>query len=366
MAFMIKQQALLFILFGGFYFLYNVLRDRPILWPRSLIRSGLYAVGVVLPFIISCLILWFLKVFDKFWFWTYTYPKEYSSQISLSEGVKLLWQSLFQIVSQGLFIWILAGLGLISITWNTKARRHAFFILTFLSLSFLSVCPGLYFRTHYFILLLPAVAMLAGVGISSFAELFSRGRPSFLKKAVPALLVFVVLFQSVHKQNDYLFRLSPERVSRVIYGLNPFPESLKIAEYIKNHSTAGDTIAILGSEPQIFFYSDRRSATKHIVVFPLMLKHRYVTKMQQEMIGEIESARPKYLIFVSISTSWMINPDSDKTIFTWFNQYQQKYYKRMGVIDLISEENTVYRWGQEVLGYSPQSQFWIEVFERMN
>jgi hypothetical protein len=255
--------------------------------------------------------------------------------------------------------------GLISIAWNTKARRHAFFILTFLSLSFLSVCPGLYFRTHYFILLLPAVAMLAGVGISSFAELFSRGRPSFLKKAVPALLVFVVLFQSVHKQNDYLFRLSPERVSRVIYGLNPFPESLKIAEYIKNHSAAGDTIAILGSEPQIFFYSDRRSATKHIVVYPLMLKHRYVTKMQQEMIGEIESARPKYLIFVSISTSWMINPDSDKTIFTWFDRYQQKYYKRMGVIDLISEENTVYRWGQEALEYSPQSKFWIEVFERM-
>jgi hypothetical protein len=36
-------------------------------------------------------------------------------------------------------------------------------------------------------------------------------------------------------------------------SVNPFPESIEIGEYIKNHSTKDDKIAELGSEPQLFF-----------------------------------------------------------------------------------------------------------------
>ena len=47
------------------------------------------------------------------------------------------------------------------------------FAVGFLFFSFLSVCPGFYFRQHYFILFLPAVALFAGVG-AYFASLPAR------------------------------------------------------------------------------------------------------------------------------------------------------------------------------------------------
>ena len=49
----------------------------------------------------------------------------------------------------------------------------ASFLREFLLFSFLAVCPGFYFRRHYFILMLPAIALLAGVAVS-----FGEGKPA--------------------------------------------------------------------------------------------------------------------------------------------------------------------------------------------
>ena len=46
--------------------------------------------------------------------------------------------------------------------------------------------------------------------------------------------------------------MTPVEVCRMMYGANPFPESYPIAEYLKEHTSAGDRIAVIGSEPQIF------------------------------------------------------------------------------------------------------------------
>lgn len=365
-AFIIKQTSVVFILFGGLYLVYSLLRVRPIIWSPILLKCVLFSIGVLLPFILCCFILWQGKAFDNFWFWTFIYPKLYISVLSLSSGLNKLKYEIFRIIGQAVLLWVLAGIGLTAIAWSKKARSQAPFILMFFLLSFLSVCPGLYFRPHYFIFLLPATALLVGTSISSITERFSKSHSAVLKKAVPSLLVFIVIFHSVYTQRVFLFQMNPEQVSRLTYGANPFPESLRIAEYIKKHSTKSDYVAVFGSEPQINFYSGRRSPTRHITTYQMMLKHKYAAKMQQEMILEIESARPKFLIFVSIPTSWMINPDSERMIFTWFNQYQQKYYNRVGIIDIISDQNTVYRWGQESLDYSPLSKYWVAVFERID
>lgn len=64
------------------------------------------------------------------------------------------------------------------------------------------------------------------------------------------------------------------------YGLNPFPESLEIGRFIRENSAENDRIAVIGSEPQIYFYSDRRAATGHIYTYALMedLPIRYPCK----------------------------------------------------------------------------------------
>jgi len=173
-----------------------------------------------------------------------------------------------------------------------------------------------------------------------------------------------VMSFTLYQQWNFFFVMRPSTVSRMTYGFNPFPESVEISRFIKENSAKDDRIAVIGSEPQIYFYSNRRSATGHIYTYALMGKHSYALKMQEEMIREIESARPKFLVFVNVPTSWLVRAESEGMIFEWFQQYQQKYYRPVGIIDIISEKQTVYRWGSEALEYSPQSKYWLVVLQR--
>ena len=148
-----------------------------------------------------------------------------------------------------------------------------------------------------------------------------------------------------------------------MYGANPFPESIEIAKYLRENSTSEDKIAVIGSEPQIYFYSNRRAATGYIYTYALMEDHPYAIKMQGEMINEIESAEPKYMVFVNVLTSWLRTEKSNDMIFKWFLQYI-KHYRKVGVVDIIGNDRTDYYWGDEASGYEPKSKLWLAVFER--
>ena len=97
-----------------------------------------------------------------------------------------------------------------------------------------------------------------------------------------------------------------------------------------------------------------------------MKSHPYAQQMQREMISEIESAAPKFIIFVRSYLSWLPEPGSCNDIFDWFEQYQQKYYTRVGIVDIRNASSTVYRWDEEAFNYEPASENWIAVFKRKN
>jgi len=181
--------------------------------------------------------------------------------------------------------------------------------------------------------------------------------------AVPVVLVIAALAQPLYASRDVLFQLGPDQISRLIYGRNPFPESVPIARYIREHTQPGDRVAVVGSEPQIYFYAGRRSATGYIYTYPLMELQPYATGMQQAMIREIESADPRYVVFVRAVGSWLVRENSDKTVFGWFEQYQRDL-KRVGVVDIPSRQETVYRWGDDAATYAPRSDVWLMIFER--
>ena len=148
------------------------------------------------------------------------------------------------------------------------------------------------------------------------------------------------------------------------YGANPFPESLQIAAYIKMHTGKDDRIAVLGSEPQIFFYANRLSATGYIYIYGLMENQKYALQMQQEMIKEIEAAKPKFLVLVRVGASWMMQPNSYKVILDWGEAYVGENCERVGVVDILDKDYTLYLWGRDALHYSPRSKSFIFIYQR--
>jgi hypothetical protein len=362
--FIMKQHGAAFVIFGALYLLFRELRRRPFTWRHFAARGIVFLVGLLLPFVVTCLILWWVGVFDEFRFWTFEYAHQYVSAVPLSVGLKNLQMVMVDIGGSAVFLWILAGIGLTSFLWNKRIRQHSLFVGGLFVFSFLAVCPGLYFRRHYFILLLPAVSLLAGIGAASIRDLFGRSRYTMISKATPMLLAVFVLCHASYQQRVVIFQADSRMVSRIIYGANPFPESLEVARFIKEHSDNDDTIAVIGSEPQIYFYSNRRAATGYIYTYALMENHSYARKMQEQMIREVESASPKFLVFVNVSTSWLARPDSEKMIFEWLKQYMNENYRKVGIIDIISQELTVYRWGRECEDYVPRSSCWVAVLQQ--
>jgi hypothetical protein len=361
---LMKQHGAAFVLFGGLFLVYREALRKPVTWMGGGARAALYATGAAIPFGLTCLLLWRAGVFETFWFWTFDYAREYVTSVPLGPGLGMLRQKMTGIPLSALALWILAAAGLISLLWNRTAARHAPFAVGFLLFSFLALCPGFYFRAHYFVLLLPAVALFCGLGAEAMRSVLGRlGRPALGAGAL-VLVCLLVLGHALYQQRDYFFRLSPTQVSRLVYGGNPFPESLVVARFIRQHSEAGDRIAVLGSEPQICFYAGRRSATGHIYTYGLMEGHPYASRMQREMIAEIEAAKPRFLVFVKVPTSWLMRPDSDMTIFSWWEQYHQTDYQIVGVADIGWPRETEYRWGVEAARYRPKSKFGIVVLVR--
>lgn len=123
---------------------------------------------------------------------------------------------------------------------------------------------------------------------------------------------------------------------------------------------------MLGSEPEIYFYAGRRSASGHIYTDHMMRPHPYALMMQQEFVHDIEEARPEYVVFVTVPTSWLRTPRSVPMIFEWWKQFAPQHYSEVGIADIISADQTEYRWDQAVASYRPRSSQLLLVMRRMD
>jgi hypothetical protein len=64
--------------------------------------------------------------------------------------------------------------------------------------------------------------------------------------------------------------------------------------------------------------------------------------MQGEMIHEIESAQPKYLISITMSLSWLRLPRSETQILEWAQRYTADNYVPAGFVNIIASDRVEY------------------------
>jgi hypothetical protein len=364
LAFLMKQPGIFFTIFGILYLVWGEMNRDPRVWKRAIMRGILFSTGFATPFALTCVLLLAAGVFNKFWFWTFAYAWEYGSQVPFWLGLQIFLSNTPEVIGPSFLLWILAAVGVTALLWDSNARRNAMFIAGFLIFSFASVCPGFYFRQHYYILLLPVLALLIGIAVSAGRRFFFSPRYPTTLQTAPVVIFLLAAGYTINQQKLFFFTANPRDACRMIYGLNPFPETVEISKYLNSHTAEGDRIAVIGSEPQVYFYSRRHSATGHIYTYGLMEEQRYASTMQQEMISEIEAAQPRYMLFVNISTSWLARPNSEKMIFDWFDQYSREQYTLTGVVDLLSANRTEYYFGEEALKHPPRSDAFLLIFKR--
>lgn len=363
-AVMMKQPAIFFLPLAIVGVCWEELFEVPRRFTRAAVNSALLAAGAAIPFGVLIAVLTMQGVVGRFAFWTIRYAQEYVSEVPLSSAWLVFASAWQEITAENLPIWLFAGFGLAAL-WLAKWPAHVrVFVGGLLVASLLAISPGFYFREHYFILLLPATALLAGVGVVTIERLLERMVSAGAARAAAATVFVLLLAAYITQERVYLFSVGPRDLSRARYGFNPFVEAPAIAAYLREHTAPEDRIAVVGSEPEIYFYAQRTSATAYIYTYPLMEPQPFARRMQEEMIQQIEAAHPKYLVFVTISTSWLARPDSDQTILGWTKRYAARCYDVVGIADIYSAKQTEIVWDVKAANYRPRSQNLVVTLRR--
>lgn len=362
-----KQSGIMFSIFGASLFVvqYFNRKDGGI---KKLLRGfGIYVAGGFLMTAVVFLYLLISGVFSNFWFWTFEYPFAYGGQVTLQKGLGYFSENFTNITSGFIPMWILAAAG-IPLLFFAKFRMERGFVIPFVLLlfvfSFISIVPGMYFRPHYFISILPSVAVSTAVTTQFLSGIRLAGLSRGIRNALAFILIILFTGIGISQNKNYYFSESPDDISRRIYGLNPFVESEAIGEFIRRNSDKNDKIAVFGSEPQFYFFARRLSATGFIYMYPMMEDHKYNQHMQDQMIGEVEAADPKILVFVDITTSWLKKSESPTEIFSWSMQLVRKgNYELIGTVEIFSDA-TLYKFTDVAMKNQPESKYRVRIYKK--
>lgn len=129
------------------------------------------------------------------------------------------------------------------------------------------------------------------------------------------------------------FGLTPDELGIWIYGLeNPFNESKLVAQKVVENSNYSDKIFVAGSEPQIYFYSQRLSPTRFIITYPLNIYSPKREIYQTEVVKELSRNKPRIIVYSNKDTSGLWEKDSPKIFLDYIKDLISKDYYLLGAV----------------------------------
>lgn len=321
-AIIVKQPALL----AGIIYLPLIGKD----FTKSFKRVSSLAIGVAIPFIVILIPIFLSGAFDNFVRWIFVYAPQYAAT---EQDGNSWWDFLQKCYNSiGVFwpVWLTALLGT---TLMSETFRKYDVLIFFMIGSLLCMVPGFFFRPHYFVFALPAIS------ITSIYVLYSI---DFASKRFS--LILVVLFLAIgSKSIFYNYSHSNFEIMRFAYGIDPFYESPQISDFIKQNTSEDDRLFIFGNEPQLYFYSDRRSASEFIYTYPLVENQSLNVEMQQRMISQVDSLKPK-MIIVTHEESWQVNEHTPMLMFDWIDSLVNTNYQEIGMMENYMQAHATFSW----------------------
>jgi hypothetical protein len=312
-AMMIKQTALFEAVFFGFCLALLAYRER-----NDWERLGRYALGALMVPSMFLAYFWGRGAMPQFLECVFFYNTAYGSEAARTGMVWMGIQELFYNIKETAPAeWGIWALALMSVSSEGRRLPGMAWAWAWFGFSFLAVSAGLRFMNHYFVQLAPALSLLTGLGVSAVLQRI----PERVKERTILVLAACVLFLPYLISNRWaLSSGKPEDISRKIYDINPFVESVPLATYIRETTKPEDKVYVFGSEPQVLFLSKRHSATRFIQFSALTSDYKSAREMQLEAIAEIEASKPEVVVWIKIPLSHMAKPHSRTEILHYSNQ----------------------------------------------
>ncbi len=359
---LMKQAGAFFGLLAFGWLLLRELREawRSRGWAGAAVRLLALGSGGLVPLGVAALWIWRSGAWEPFWWWGVVYAKAYASMVSPAQGWPYAAEVLSSLLRHAPVLVVLAGVGLVVLFCRAALRRWRWWLLALTAVAAAAVCPGWYFRPHYFLLLLPPAAVLCGVAVVGGTDWLARRCPRWPLAVLPLLLAAAGTAQVLWADREVFFRLTPAEACKKVYGINPFSESMEIARFLREHTAPDTRLAILGSEPQILFYANRRAVTPFLYTYPLLESQPYARGMQREFAQRVEAADPDYLVLVRIDVSWLAAPGAELWIFDWIAEYQRGF-DLVGLVDIYPDRAGEFRWFDRPTPTQPKTNWWVAI-----
>lgn len=333
LAICIKQQAFFYPVFGVTALL--IRRRR-----AGLLTAGALLAGSAVP--LALLAGWFAVQgrFQDFFFWTIQLPIQLADGQNVDSGAWFL-QFSGMVMQYWWPVWALALAGVY--------HKRILLLLPALGLGAISV-GGLFFP-HYFVLILPWLALLAMYGGILLTARLGR---------IGWGLLTLALVMPVALQPGYWFYHDYRRVLRDVYIYNPFPEMVEIGRQLRQRTQPGETIAVIGSEPELLVYAGRKSTTRALFLYGAVQSHSRQAQFQQEYLDEFHKNRPRFVVFPSALVESVQTTPLVQTLFAEIKQS----YQPVATVE-IYPDRSLYNWNVNSAGTMPRSPAWIIILERL-
>jgi hypothetical protein len=177
------------------------------------------------------------------------------------------------------------------VLWRKRSAVTDYVLILWAFASALGVASGGRFFPHYFLQLMPSLAVLTGIVIY---DRFVNGREHVLSRPAWIVATFLIVVSVGTTTVLYLAPRQAEEqvVSSVFYQKEWEASSEKLGEYIKERTEDGDLIFNYGRESQIYFYADRAPAIPYFYDWVL----NYDKDSMPEILAGLEETKPVYFI----------------------------------------------------------------------
>jgi hypothetical protein len=269
-----------------------------LIWHRRTAETQLRAIAPTLMLFGGCLVslaavalpFTFMGALDDLIYANLSYNWLYINFLSYAErlanfGYGILF---FSAVAAPFVAGAVAGL---IVLWRKRSSATDYVLILWAIASAVGVASGGRFFPHYFLQLMPSLAVLTGVLVY---DRFVNGSDRVLSRPAWMIATFLVV---VSVGTTSVLYLAPRRaeeqvVSSVYYQKEWEANSEALGAYIKERTEPGDVIFNYGRESQVYFYADRQPAVPYFYDWVL----EFDTTALAEVIAGLRAARPVYFI----------------------------------------------------------------------
>jgi 4-amino-4-deoxy-L-arabinose transferase-like glycosyltransferase len=200
---------------------------------------------------------------------------------------------------------ILSVLGVFHIK-REGAQGHGPLLVGWLAANLVGIVVAGRFYNHYFVALLPCLSLIVPLGLLYIARNWQSTRQArWLPLAATLILVLPLVAALQVAQNAAIF-LKPTPAERHIArysGDDRAPwenEGSQLGSWIHARTQRDDLIYNFGFQSELYFYADRRPATRFLMDRPFWYSDSYV----DEALTQLNANKPAYVIDSAIYEKW--------------------------------------------------------------